>query len=86
MARIPFWISLSEIYAQENGDIIQAINDNQNKPFTNDILFDILCGLTKMTSNSFYRSRFDITSKDFDLQAEDVMIFNTYKVIDDPMF
>lgn len=86
MARIPFWISLSEIYAQENGGIIQAINDNLNKPFTNDILFDILCGLTKMTSNSFYRSRFDITSKDFDLQAEDVMIFNTYKVIDDPIF
>lgn len=86
MARIPFWITVSDDFALKNADTIDAIKANIAKPFTNDLLFDIVCGLTNMTSHPFYRSGHDVTSKDFALKAEDVMIFNTHKVIDDPMF
>lgn len=86
MARIPFWISVSDIFAQDNEDVIKAMRSNIDRPFTNDFLFDIVCGLTKMTSNPFYRSGFDVTSKYFDIKPEDVMILNTYKAIDDPNY
>ena len=86
MARTPFWIAVSDNFVKENTDTIDAIKANIEKPFTNDLLFDVVCGLTKMKSHPFYRSALDVTSKDFALKAEDVMIFNTHKVIDDPMF
>ena len=62
------------------------MRSNIDRPFTNDFLFDIVCGLTKMTSNPFYRSGFDVTSKYFDIKPEDVMILNTYKAIDEPNY
>ena len=86
MARIPFWITVSDDFILKNAETIDAIKANIDKPFTNDLLFDIVCGLTNMTSHPFYRSVHDVTSKDFALKAEDVMIFNTHKVMDDPMF
>lgn len=86
MARIPFWISVSDIFAQDNEDVIKAMRSNIDRPFTIDFLFDIVCGLTKMTSNPFYRSGFDVTSNGFNIIAEDVMILNKYKITDDPNF
>ena len=86
MARIPFWISVSDIFAQDNEDVIKAMRSNIDRPITNDFLFDIVCGLTKMTSNPFYRSGFDVTSNGFNIIAEDVMILNKYKITDDPNF
>lgn len=86
MARIPFWIAVSERFYQDNTDTVEAMKSHIDRPFTNDLLFDIVCGLTKMKNHPFYRSSFDITSKDFGLKADDTMILNIYKVKDDPNF
>ena len=86
MARIPFWIYVSDKFAKDNEDVIKAMNSNIDRPFTNDFLFDVVCGLTNMTSHPFYRSGFDVTSNGFNIIAEDVMILNKYKITDDPNF
>ena len=83
MARIPFWIAVSDRFAQDNKDLIKTIKSNIERPFTNDFLFDIFCGLTKMTDHQFYRPNFDVTSKDFNIKPDDLMILNTYRVSDD---
>lgn len=84
MARIPFWISLSNSYIKDYPEVASAISHNINKPFTNDLVFNILCGLTGITEHHFYKSDYDITSKDFNIKPEDLFIFNKYKVSDDP--
>lgn len=86
MARIPFWIAVSESYAKENKDKIEAIRENINKPFTNDLLFDLVCGLTGMTNSPFYKPEFDISSHKFSIMADDVKIFNVHKITDDPEY
>ena len=86
MARIPFWIAVSESYANDNKEKIEAIRNNINKPFTNDLLFDIVCGLTGMTNSPFYKQEFDISSPNFSIKAEDVRVLNLHKIIEDPEY
>lgn len=83
MARIPFWIYLSNSYHQEHPEVVQAIIKNIKHPFTNDLVFDIICGLTGITDHPYYSSNNDITSSNFSLRSEDVVILNTYKALDD---
>lgn len=86
MTRIPFWIAFSEEYAKDNPQIVEAVKNNIDKTFSNDAAFDIICGLTGITSHNYYREDLDITSNRYGIKPEDVKIINFYRAVDDPRY
>lgn len=51
--RIPFFIYLSNEYIEKNSDIYNNLKTNQNKFFTNDLIYDFMCGIFNIQSNHY---------------------------------
>ena len=51
--RIPLFIYLSETYKQNNPDIADALNANQDKFFSNDLIYNLVCGILNIKSNHY---------------------------------
>lgn len=69
MVRIPMWIYLSDEYRLKFPDKARNLEQNQSKLFTNDLIFDTICGLLGMV-NSSYTDRFDLTNTKYDLPSD----------------
>lgn len=69
MVRIPFWIYLSPSYAKDNPEIAKELKNHEHSIFTNDLMFDTVCGLLK-APNNFYGSEYDLTSSSYSLTAD----------------
>ncbi|WP_307745635.1 sulfatase-like hydrolase/transferase [uncultured Phascolarctobacterium sp.] len=61
MYRIPVYIALSAQYKKEHGQIVENIEFNKTKYFTNDMVYDTMLGLMGVF-NSGYNDKQDITS------------------------
>lgn len=61
MYRIPVYIALSAQYKKEHGQIVENIECNKTKYFTNDMVYDTMLGLMGVF-NSGYNDKQDITS------------------------
>ena len=48
--RIPLAVVLSDDYVMKHPDVASAMSKNSNRPFSNDLLFDLLCGLWDVRS------------------------------------
>ena len=44
MARIPLWFAMSDDFVKKHPQTVAALKENAVKPFTNDMMFDSLCG------------------------------------------
>lgn len=66
MVRIPTWVYFSESYEKDHPDRVEALRSNASKPWTNDMLYDALLGLTGVTGHSFYSEENDIFSSKYD--------------------
>ena len=53
MVRIPLWVWLSEEYATIHSDVFQALKDNKDKSFTNDLIYELMCGLMCIQSEHY---------------------------------
>lgn len=51
--RIPFFTYLSDKYIRNNPDIYNNLKNNQNKYFTNDLIYDFMCGIFNIKSNHY---------------------------------
>ena len=51
--RIPMFLYLSNEYINKNQDISLAIKNNSDKYFTNDLIYDFICGILNIKSNHF---------------------------------
>ena len=49
--------------------IYPRISNNQDKIFTNDLIFDIVCGLLQAPNNQ-YDSRYDLSSANYSLTRD----------------
>lgn len=56
MVRIPMFIYCSEQFIEQHPDRYEALQSNKNKYFTNDLVYELMCGLMDVTSNHFETS------------------------------
>lgn len=67
--RIPFFTYLSDEYIKNNPDIYNNLKNNQNKYFTNDLIYDFMCGIFNVTSNH-YDEKNSLTSQNYKFTKE----------------
>lgn len=53
MVRIPMWIYLSDEYRKTCPAASKALEENKEKDFTNDLTYDLLCGLLNVESGHY---------------------------------
>jgi heptose-I-phosphate ethanolaminephosphotransferase len=86
MARIPFVVWASEHFAQSNPARINELRSNSNRVFTNDLLYDLLVGLTGVKT-IYYEEEYDPSSPKYSLSSESAMTLHGKKMVrDDPSF
>lgn len=51
--RIPMFLYLSDEYIDRNKQVIKNINDNSTKYFTNDLIYEFICGILNIKSNHY---------------------------------
>lgn len=73
--RIPMWIYLSPQYREIHREETANLLLHQHAYFTNDMLYNTLCGLLDMPSNH-YRSVEDLTSKEYAFTRDTLFAFN----------
>ena len=70
MVRIPTWFTFSAEYEKQHGERIKALRANASKPWTNDMLFDTVLGITGVTQHPYYTGKQDISSPCYDRPYE----------------
>lgn len=84
MARVPMWIYLSPEYIAQNPGADAALRANLNKPFTNDLIFDTVCGILK-APNNHYEAQYDLLSPDYSLTKEEAFTrHGKIRIAEDP--
>ncbi|BAL82370.1 hypothetical protein SELR_06620 [Selenomonas ruminantium subsp. lactilytica TAM6421] len=71
MVRIPFWMYLSPAYQEAMPGHTQALYDHRNQYFTNDMLYDTICGLLNAPS-SRYSPEQDFASYTYSFSRNDL--------------
>lgn len=72
MARIPFWISVSEDYRRRNKELAERLESRRNSYFTNDMIYDTLLGIMNIETDR-YTARQDFSSPEYDFTQEDLL-------------
>lgn len=71
IARIPVYFVFNDIYKLQHDDVIGSLKANQNKYFTNDMVFETFFGLMGVESN-YIDKRFDLTSPQYQMELENM--------------
>lgn len=66
MVHIPMWIYLSPQYEAHYPSTIEALRNNNQKVFTNDLVFELISGILQAPSN-VYDEKYDISSPRYSL-------------------
>ena len=69
MVRIPMFVYLSEKYRNIYQDKAKNLNNNKDAIFTNDLMFDTVCGIMNLPNN-FYKRKYDLSDEQYDLPLE----------------
>lgn len=84
MVRVPMWIYLSPEYIAQNPEADAALRANLNKPFTNDLVFDTVCGILK-APNNHYDAQYDLLSPSYGLTKENALTkHGEIRIAEDP--
>lgn len=67
--RIPFFVYLSETYAARFPNTAQALRRHAASYFTNDLIFDLLCGIFQVTG-PLHKEKNDISSMSYEFTKE----------------
>lgn len=70
MVRVPLWIYLSDSYISKYPRVFRELNAHKNSVFTNDLIFDTLCGIMHIP-NSAYSKQYDLTNDEYSLSWEE---------------
>lgn len=84
MLHIPLFFYLSPEYETAFPNTAKALRNNREKIFTNDLLFDTMCGLIQAPNND-YSPTYDLTSPLYSLNAAQALAVNgKWIVANDP--
>lgn len=84
MLHIPLFFYLSPEYETTFPNTAKALRNNREKIFTNDLLFDTMCGLIQAPNND-YSPTYDLTSPLYSLNADQALAVNgKWIVANDP--
>ena len=87
MVRIPLMVKLSESYSRDNPETLKALRANSSRVWTNDLTFDLMCGLMGFNSVAQYEKGFDISSKHYSLtERKAVTMHGSFLASEDPQF
>ena len=82
--RIPLFIYLSESYKENNPNISSTLSSNQNKFFSNDLIYNLVCGILNIKSNH-YNEEESLASPKYKFNIENTKAgLGTKSVKDDP--
>lgn len=85
MVRIPLWTYLSDSYIDRHPAVAKALADNRDRYFTNDLLYDLMCGIFDIRSNRYDPSQ-SLASADYCYQRADMLTYdNRIRVADDDL-
>lgn len=86
MVRTPCFIYLSSQYETHSPEITNQLRSHVNSIFTNDLVFDMVCGLLKAPNNSC-DSSYDLSSANYSLTIDQAVTkYGKLKIKDDPVF
>ena len=71
MTEIPMFIDFSEDFSRSHPALLQALKNNKDKPFTNDMLYDTLISILGIKT-SFHNQENDLTSSEYNKRLEDL--------------
>lgn len=83
MVRIPMWMYLSPAYQQALPGHTQALRQHESRYFTNDMLYDTICGLLNAPS-SRYNPEQDLPVRATPLRDKITTMLGQHKLIEDP--
>ncbi len=69
MTEIPMWIRVSSRYAQRNPEVMAALQRVSQKPFTNDLIFNLMLAMMKI-NNEFTPACYNVLSDDYCLEPQ----------------
>lgn len=82
--RIPLFIYLSPAYQQKHAQVTQTLKNNTEQYFTNDLLYNLICGIFDIQSNH-YNEEESIASPSYKLRVEDLKTDSGKQMVkDDP--
>lgn len=85
MVQIPIWFAFSKDYMTNHQNVVAALKQNANKPFTNDMMFDTFCGILGLTSHPYYEPKNDLSAVTYDRPLSELTtLFGEKKIADDP--
>lgn len=84
MVRIPLFVWLGDDYARRHPVPFRALHDNLGRCFTNDLVYDLMCGLMDLRSEHFDPSQ-SIASPDYRFDRESLATLDgAVALADDP--
>jgi heptose-I-phosphate ethanolaminephosphotransferase len=84
MTHIPLMVWLSDKFRANQPDVAETLADHANAVWTNDLLYDLLVGLTGVSVQS-YSPKYDLSSRSYGLSwSRALTLHGKKRVIDDP--
>lgn len=80
MVRIPLAVWYSEEYAEAHGERFRALQTNKERYFTNDLVYELMCGVFDVVSNHFDTSA-SLAYADYRYRREDLLTYEGKKPI-----
>lgn len=86
MVRIPFWIYLSPSYQKALPSKMEALKNHTGSYFTNDLMYEVICGLLGGENNISYHKIYDISSPDYVITKDNALtLYGKRHVSEDPI-
>lgn len=84
--RIPMFCYLSESYQARNPEVAEAVKQNKDKFFTNDLAYEFVCGILNMQSPN-YDPTYSIASPQWKMERKDLVTrFGKVSLLEDTEF
>lgn len=75
MVRIPLWTYLSDEYRKQHADIAEALTANSDRYFTNDLVYELVCGILDVRSNRYDRAQ-SIASTSYKYKRNELLTYD----------
>lgn len=87
MVRIPLMVWLSDSYVKDNPDTARILANNRSRVWTNDLTYDLMCGLMGFSKAPHYERKFDLSSRFYSLSEKTaVTMHGDFLVTEDPEY
>ncbi len=85
MVRVPFALGFSEKYLKARGDLVNTLSARTHECFTNDLIFDLMLGITGLSSANYYRKSYDLSSESYSVNCGNALtLLGAKPVSEDP--